>query len=171
MLEYMTIVGNLTKDPALRTTDKGVSVASLRIANTQRRYDRQTGEHYDADSTFFTVSAWRGLGEHVAESLQRGDRVVVVGRLRQRSWSTPEGVQRVETEIDAELVAVDLTFATAKPMRARRLPAIGPDPQAGPEQWVTPVEPAGVDDPATDADFAARAFELAEDGALAGAPA
>ena len=110
----ITIVGNLTDDPELRYTPNGAAVANFRVAVSRRIRDNQTGEWRDADTSFFPVNAWRSMAENAAESLTRGSRVVVVGRLRSRSYETAEGEKRYVTEIEADEVAPSLKWATAK---------------------------------------------------------
>jgi single-strand DNA-binding protein len=109
---HTTIVGNLVDDPELRFTSSGIAVANLRVAVTQRI--QQDGEWRDGDTSFLRVNAWRGQAEHLADSLAKGDRVMVTGRLRQRSWETPEGDKRSVTEIEADEVGASLKWATAK---------------------------------------------------------
>jgi len=109
---HTTIVGNLVDDPELRFTHNGTAVANLRVAVTQRI--QQDGEWRDGDTSFLKVNVWRGQAEHLAESLGKGDRVMVTGRLRQRSWETPEGEKRSVAEIEADEVGASLKFATAK---------------------------------------------------------
>jgi single-strand DNA-binding protein len=109
----ITITGNLVDDPELKFTPSGHAVAKFRIASTPRTFDKSTNEWRDGDSLFLTVSAWRKLGENVAESLKRGDRAVVVGALKQRSYEDREGVKRTVYEVDAEDVAPSLKNATA----------------------------------------------------------
>ena len=110
----VTIVGNLTDDPELRYTPNGAAVANFSVAVSRRAKDDATGQWKDMDTSFFRVSAWRSLGENIAESLTRGTRVVVTGRLRQRSWETPEGDKRSTVEIEADEVGPSLRWATAK---------------------------------------------------------
>jgi single-strand DNA-binding protein len=111
------LVGNLTDDPELRFTPNGAAVAGFRLAVTPRVKD---GEGWrDGETSFFRINAWRQLAEHVAESLAKGDRAVVVGRLKVRSWETPEGEKRSVTEVEADEIGPSLKFATAKPHRAR----------------------------------------------------
>src|SRR5215216_4545473 len=109
---HTTIVGNLVDDPELRFTNTGIAVANLRVAVTQRI--QQDGEWRDGDTSFLKVNVWRGQAEHLADSLTKGDRVMVTGRLRQRSWETPEGDKRSVTEIEADEVGASLKWATAK---------------------------------------------------------
>jgi single-strand DNA-binding protein len=116
----LTIVGNLTDDPELRYTPNGAAVAKFRVAVSRRVKDDATGQWKDADTSFFTVNAWRSLGENAAESLTRGTRVVVTGRLLQRSWETQEGDKRTVIEIEADEVAPSLRWATAKVERQSR---------------------------------------------------
>src|ERR1041384_4613293 len=113
---HTTIVGNLVEDPEVRFTNTGIAVTNLRVAVTQRV--QQDGQWRDGDTSFFKVNVWRGQAEHLADSLAKGDRVMVTGRLRQRSWETPEGDKRSVTEIEADEVGASLKFATAKVERA-----------------------------------------------------
>ncbi|MFN2556602.1 MAG: single-stranded DNA-binding protein [Nitriliruptorales bacterium] len=110
---YVTMVGNLVDEPDLRFTGNGAAVCSIRIASS-RRYRDNDGNWQDGETTFMTVSAWRSLGENAAESLHRGDRVVVLGRLRVRSYEDREGQTRWVTEIEADEIAPSLRFASAK---------------------------------------------------------
>jgi len=113
---HVTITGNLTDDPDLRSTPNGTAVANFRLAVTARVKD---GEGWrDGDTSFFRVNVWRQLAEHVAESLSKGDRAVVIGRLKSRSWETPEGDKRSVVEVEADEVAPSLRWAVAKPQRA-----------------------------------------------------
>src|ERR671912_1732009 len=113
---HTSIVGNLVDDPELRFTNTGIAVANLRVAVTQRM--QQDGEWRDGDTSFLRVNVWRAQAEHLADSLAKGDRVMVTGRLRQRSWETPEGDKRSVAEIEADEVGASLKFATAKVERA-----------------------------------------------------
>jgi single-strand DNA-binding protein len=113
---HTTIVGNLVDDPELRLTNTGTAVANLRVAVIQRI--QQDGEWRDGDTSFFKVNVWRDQAEHLAESLSKGDRVMVTGRLRQRSWETPEGDKRSVTELEADEVGASLKWATAKVERS-----------------------------------------------------
>jgi single-strand DNA-binding protein len=110
----ITVVGNLVDDPELRFTPSGAAVAKFRVASTPRTFDRQTNEWKDGESLFLTCSVWRQAAENVAESLQRGMRVVVQGRLKQRSYEDREGVKRTVYELDVEEVGPSLKNATAK---------------------------------------------------------
>ncbi len=113
---HTSIVGNLVEDPELRFTNNGTAVANLRVAVTQRI--QQDGQWRDGDTSFFKVNVWRGQAEHLADSLAKGDRVMVTGRLRQRTWETPEGEKRSVAELEADEVGASLKFATAKVERA-----------------------------------------------------
>ncbi|HWD47251.1 MAG TPA: single-stranded DNA-binding protein [Actinomycetota bacterium] len=106
------VVGNLVEDPELRFTSNGTPVANLRVAVTQRILDGGTWR--DGQTSFFRVNAWRETATHLAESLCKGDRVVVLGRLRQRSWETPDGERRSVAEIEADEVGASLKWATAR---------------------------------------------------------
>jgi single-strand DNA-binding protein len=107
-----TIAGNLVEDPELRFTNTGTPVTNLRVAVTQRI--QHDGEWRDGETSFLKVNVWRGQAEHLADSLSKGDRVMVTGRLRQRSWKTPEGDKRSVTELEADEVGASLKWATAK---------------------------------------------------------
>ncbi|MDX3525373.1 single-stranded DNA-binding protein [Streptomyces sp. ID05-39B] len=110
----ITVIGNLVDDPELRFTPSGAAVAKFRVASTPRTFDRQTNEWKDGESLFLTCSVWRQAAENVAESLQRGMRVLVQGRLKQRSYEDREGVKRTVYELDVEEVGPSLRNATAK---------------------------------------------------------
>lgn len=110
----ITVVGNLVDDPELRFTPAGAAVAKFRIASTPRVFDKQTNEWKDGESLFLTCSVWRQAAENVAESLARGVRVVVQGRLKQRSYEDSQGVKRTVYELDVDEVGPTLARATAK---------------------------------------------------------
>jgi single-strand DNA-binding protein len=116
----ITIVGNLVDDPELRFTPSGAAVAKFRIASTPRFLDKQTNEWKDGESLFLTCNVWRQAAENVAESLQRGMRVIVQGRLKQRSYETKEGEKRTVYEIEADEVGPSLRNATAKVAKTTR---------------------------------------------------
>ena len=116
----ITVVGNLTGDPELRFTPSGAAVANFTIASTPRNFDRQTNEWKDGDALFLSCSVWRQAAENVAESLQKGMRVVVQGRLKQRSYETREGEKRTVVEREVEEVGPSLKYATAKVARVQR---------------------------------------------------
>ncbi|HEY5357900.1 MAG TPA: single-stranded DNA-binding protein [Streptosporangiaceae bacterium] len=121
----ITIVGNLVDDPQLRYTPTGNAVANFRVASTPRFMDRATNEWKDGDSLFLTCNVWRQPAENVAESLQRGMRVIVSGRLRQRSYETREGEKRTVYEIEVDEVGPSLRNASAKVTRSTRSGAGG----------------------------------------------
>ncbi|MEU2315122.1 single-stranded DNA-binding protein [Streptomyces albidoflavus] len=116
----ITVVGNLVDEPELRWTANGAAVANFRIASTPRTFDRQTNEWKDGESLFLTCSVWRQAAENVAESLQRGMRVIVQGRLKQRSYEDNQGVKRTVYELDVEEVGPSLRSATARVEKASR---------------------------------------------------
>ncbi len=116
----ITIVGNLVDDPELRFTPSGAAVANFRVASTPRTFDRQTNEWKDGEALFLSCSVWRQAAENVAESLQKGMRVVIQGRLKARSYETPQGERRTVFEIEVEEVGPSLKFATAKVQRTQR---------------------------------------------------
>ena len=121
----ITIAGNLVDDPELRFTPAGQPVAKFRVASTPRFRDNATGEWKDGDSLFLTCNVWRQAAENVAESLQRGMRVIVSGRLRQRSYETKEGEKRTVYEVEVDDVGPSLRNASAKVNRAARSGANG----------------------------------------------
>ncbi len=131
----ITLAGNLTADPEIRFTPSGVAVASFTVASTPRSYDKQTDSWRDGETVFLRVSAWRALAEHVAESVRKGARLVVVGRVRQHSWEADDGTRRTAVEVDADEVAVSLKFTTVTPARAARA-AAGEAAEAG-SPWDT----------------------------------
>ena len=116
----ITVVGNLVDDPELRFTPSGAAVANFRIASTPRTFDKQTNEWKDGDALFLSCSVWRQAAENVAESLQKGMRVVVQGRLKQRQYETREGEKRTVVELDVDEVGPSLKYATAKVTRTTR---------------------------------------------------
>src|SRR5689334_19479695 len=116
----ITIVGNLVDDPELRFTPSGAAVARFRIASTPRYRDNQSGEWKDGESLFLTCNVWRQMAENVAESLTRGTRVVVQGRLKQRSYETREGEKRTVFEVEVEEVGPSLRNASAKVNKTMR---------------------------------------------------
>ncbi len=116
---FVSITGNLTDNPELRFTPAGVPVANFRVAVTPRVPDGQGG-FQEGETSFFRVTAWRSLAENIADSLTKGARIVVLGKLRTSSWETAEGEKRTAVEIQAEEVAPSLRFATAKPEKAGR---------------------------------------------------
>ena len=116
----ITIVGNLVDDPELRFTPSGAAVAKFRIASTPRFLDKQTNEWKDGESLFLSCNVWRQAAENVAESLQRGMRVIVQGRLKQRSYETKEGEKRTVYEIEVDEVGPSLRNATAKVNKTQR---------------------------------------------------
>lgn len=126
----ITVIGNVVADPELRFTPSGAAVTNFRIASTPRTFDRQTNEWKDGDSLFLSVAVWKQQAEHVAESIQRGMRVIIVGRLGQRSFEDKEGVKRTSYEIQADEVAPSLRNATANVTKANGRQN-GPQQQSG----------------------------------------
>ena len=138
----ITVVGNLTADPELRFTPSGAAVANFTVASTPRTFDRQTNDWKDGEALFLNCSVWRQAAENAAESLTRGMRVIVSGRLKARSYETREGEKRTVFEIDVDEVGPSMKYATAKvhqdqplrrrpglPVRRRRRP-VGQQPAA-----------------------------------------
>ncbi len=116
----ITIVGNLTADPELRFTPSGAAVANFTVASTPRTFDRQSNEWKDGETLFMRCSIWRDSAENVAESLHRGTRVIVTGRLKSRSYETKEGEKRTVIELDVDEVGPSLRYASAKVTKAER---------------------------------------------------
>ena len=116
----ITVIGNLTGDPELRFTPSGAAVANFTVASTPRTFDRQSNEWKDGDTLFLRCSIWREAAENVAESLTKGTRVIVTGRLVQRSYETREGEKRTVYELQVDEVGPSLRYASAKVTRAQR---------------------------------------------------
>ncbi|WP_026877936.1 single-stranded DNA-binding protein [Jiangella gansuensis] len=152
----ITVVGNLTDDPELRFTPSGAAVANFTIASTPRTFNRQTSTWEDGDALFLRCSVWRQAAESVAESLQRGARVIAQGRLRQRSFETREGEKRTVVELEVDEIGPSLRFATAKVTKTQRSGGGGGGfgggggAPAGNDPWATPSgggQPQGGNDP------------------------
>jgi single-strand DNA-binding protein len=150
----ITVVGNLTDDPELRFTPSGAAVANFTVASTPRNFDKNTNEWVDGEAMFLRCSIWRQAAENVAESLQRGMRVVVQGRLKARSYETREGEKRTVFEIEVDEIGPSLKFATAKVNRTSRqgggggYSSGGQGSQGGQtapadDPWATPAPAAG----------------------------
>lgn len=139
----VTVIGNLTGDPELRFTPNGQAVASFTVASTTRMLDKATNEWKDGDTLFLRCSVWRQYAENVAESLTKGTRVLVTGRLKQRSYETKEGEKRTVVEMDVDDVGPALRNATAKVSRVARTDSGynggGATPSEDP--WATPAAP------------------------------
>jgi single-strand DNA-binding protein len=118
-MSQTVIVGNLTDDPELRYTPNGAAVVKFRVA-VNRRYQDQSGQWKDGDTSYFTINAWRSLAENAAESLTRGTRVVVTGRLNYRTWENQDGDKRSAIEVEADEIAPSLRWATAAVTRQAR---------------------------------------------------
>jgi len=116
----ITVVGNLTADPELRFTPSGAAVANFTVASTPRIYDRQSGDWKDGEALFLRCNIWREAAENVAESLTRGSRVILTGRLKQRSFETKEGEKRNVMEVEVDEIGPSLRYATAKVNKANR---------------------------------------------------
>lgn len=127
----VTIIGNLTSDPELRFTNSGSPVANFAVASTPRTFDRESGEWRDGDALFIRCTIWRQPAENIAESLSKGMRVVVQGRLRQRSYDTKEGDKRMVVELEVDEIGPSLKFATVKVNRLTRRA----DGAAGGDSW------------------------------------
>ncbi|MGW2644615.1 single-stranded DNA-binding protein [Streptomyces sp. NPDC001393] len=145
----LTVVGNLTDDPELRFTPSGVAMAKFSVASTPRSYDKTSGQWQDGTAMFLRCTAWRDLAQHIAETLAKGMRVVVTGRLRQHNWQNEQGENRSMLGLEVDDIGPSLQFATAKVERVQRkgatsAPATDPWNTAAPASggWGTPA-PAG----------------------------
>lgn len=149
----ITVIGNLTNDPELRFTPSGSAVANFTIASTPRTFDRQSNEWKDGETLFLRCSIWREAAENVAESLAKGMRVIVSGRLKSRSYETKEGEKRTVIELDVDEIGPSLRYAQAKVQRVQRSGGQGsggggnwgggqgagaPSPAGGDDPWATP---------------------------------
>ena len=141
----ITVVGNLVDDPELRFTPSGAAVANFRVASTPRTYDRQSGEWKDGEALFLSCSVWRQAAENAAESLTRGMRVIVQGRLKSRSYDDKDGNKRTVFEIDVDEVGPSLRYATTKVTKSIRDTAVtngdaGRSPTHGDQHdpWASP---------------------------------
>jgi single-strand DNA-binding protein len=149
----VTIVGNLTNDPELRFTPSGAAVASFTVASTPRVLDKTTNEWKDGEALFMRCSVWRQYAENVAESLTKGSRVIVTGRLKQRSYETREGEKRTVVEMEVDEVGPSLKYATAKVNKVSRGgggfgDSGGSAPASSDDPWASgPSGGAGFDEP------------------------
>lgn len=141
----VTVVGNLTADPELRFTAGGAAVVSFTVASTPSKFNRETNKWEDGDALFLRCSAWRQMAENVSESLVRGSRVIVSGRLQQRSYETREGEKRTVIELQVDEVGPSLRYATAEPKRVSRESG-GQQARQAPaneDPWGSPPPPSG----------------------------
>jgi single-strand DNA-binding protein len=138
----LTITGNLTSDPELRFTPTGTAVAAFTVAASRRVYDQASGQWKDGDTLFLRCSAWRDLADHAAESLTKGTRVIVTGRLKQRDYEASDGTKRTVYELDADDVGPSLKWATAKIAKTTRDRA--PHPADAADRWAS-APPSGGD--------------------------
>ncbi|GAU67666.1 putative single-stranded DNA-binding protein [Streptomyces sp. NBRC 110611] len=136
----ITIAGNLVDDPELRFTPAGAAVARFRVASTPRTFDRQTNEWRDGEPLFLNCSAWRRLAENTAESLTRGTRVIVTGRLKQRTYDDREGNKRTAYELDAEEIGPSLKSATATVTKNGRNNAQQPTHEPATDPWANSLQ-------------------------------
>jgi single-strand DNA-binding protein len=149
----ITVVGNLTADPELRFTPSGAAVANFTVASTPRIFDRQSSEWKDGEALFLRCNIWREAAENVAESLTRGSRVIVTGRLKQRSFETREGEKRTVFEVEVDEIGPSLRYATAKVNKASRSGGggggggFGGGGGGGSRQQPAPASSAPADDP------------------------
>ncbi|MEF9903698.1 single-stranded DNA-binding protein [Streptomyces sp. P9-A2] len=131
----ITVVGNLVDNPELRFTPSGAAVAKFRVASTPRTFNKTTNAWEDGDALFLTCSVWRQAAENVAESLARGTRVIVQGRLKQRSYEDREGVKRTVYELDVDEVGASLTYATANVTKKTGGGRTATDPNGSADPW------------------------------------
>lgn len=136
----ITITGNLTSDPELKFTASGAAMVKFTVASTPRAYDRESGQYRDETSMFMRCSAWRHLAEHVAESLTRGMRVIVSGRLRQLDWQTDQGENRSMLVMEVDDIGPSLTFATATVTKSAPRNSAGKPASSG-DAWNTDPAP------------------------------
>ena len=149
----ITVIGNLTADPELRFTPSGAAVASFTVASTPRTFDKQSGEWKDGEALFLRCNIWRQAAENMAESLTRGARVIVNGRLKQRSFETREGEKRTVVELDVDEIGPSLRYATAKVNKVSRGSGSG-GYGAGGGQSAPPDDPWGAAPPAGSGGYA-----------------
>lgn len=133
----ITIIGNLTNDPELRFTPSGAAVANFTVASTPRTFDKPSNEWKDGETLFMRCSVWRDAAENVAESLQRGTRVLVSGRLKQRSYETKEGEKRTVVEMEVDEVGPSLKYAKVKVTKTSRGGSGGAPAGTGDDPWST----------------------------------
>ena len=142
----ITVIGNLTNDPELRFTPSGSAVANFTVASTPRTFDRQSNEWKDGETLFLRASIWREAAENVAETLTKGMRVIITGRLKSRSYETKEGEKRTVIELEVDEIGPSLRYANAKVQRTARSgqgsggagQAAGPSSPAADDPWATP---------------------------------
>ncbi|MEV6178410.1 single-stranded DNA-binding protein [Streptomyces sp. NPDC052015] len=137
----ITIIGNLTADPELKFTASGQALARFTVASTPRTFDRENNQWKDGTSTFFRCAAWRTLAEHVADSLTKGSRVVLSGRIRQHDWQTPEGENRSMLAVEVDEIGASLRFTTVQ-INGRRTNGAG---LSGDDPWATASAATGSD--------------------------
>jgi len=144
MTATLTVIGNLTSAPELRYTQNGLAVANFTVASTEKVFDKKTNEFKDGKTLFMRCSAWREMAEHIAGSLDKGNRVIVVGKISTREFETKEGEKRSSIELDVDAIGPDLRFATASVTRAARDGVTSPAPVEKP--WATAAPGPVVDD-------------------------
>ena len=136
----ITVVGNLTADPELRYTNSGNAVANFTVASTPRQFDKQSGEWKDGEALFLRCNLWRQTAENVAESLAKGARVIVQGRLKQRSFETKDGEKRTVVELEVDEIGPSLRYATAKVNKVSRGGGGGGGSgESGRDPWTSPL--------------------------------
>lgn len=149
----ITLVGNLTSDPELRFNPSGAAVTNFTVASTPSSFDKQSNAFKDGETLFLRCAIWREAAENVAESLTKGTRVIVSGRLKSRSYDTKEGEKRTVMELDVDEIGPSLRYATAKVTRAQRIISPSPDPGQG---WTKQADKTATDPWATPATASAN---------------
>lgn len=139
----ITLVGNLTADPELRYTQSGTAVCNFTVAQTPRQYDKNSNQYVDGNPLFMSCHVWKKAAENAEQSLAKGMRVIVVGRLRQRSWEDKEGNKRTTYEVEVDSVGPDLTWATTTVTRNPSNNSYGGQPQGGGWNNQQPQQSAG----------------------------
>lgn len=139
MTATTTIIGNLTADAELRYSQNGLAIANFTVASTEKKFDKATNEWVDGKKLFMRCTAWRELAEHVAGSLSKGTRVIVVGKISTREWEDKDGGKRSSIELEVDEIGPSLRYATAQVTRTTKGASTGPT-----EQWAQPPsEPTG----------------------------
>ncbi|GAA3647146.1 single-stranded DNA-binding protein [Microbacterium marinilacus] len=144
MSDIITITGNIATEPTRSALPNGVPVTRFRLASAQRRYDREAGAWVDGSTNWYSVSAYRALADNAGASLNKGERVVVTGRLRLRAWES-DGRKGMEAEIDADALGHDLRFGTTSFRRSGQRATVG---ETAADGWAVPGEQPGDDEPA-----------------------
>lgn len=146
-LPDITVTGTLVADPELKFTPSGTAVVNFTVAANDRRFNKDTQQWEDGGATFLRCALWREPAEHAAESLEKGARVLLTGRLKQRSWETDDGDKRYAFEVDVTEIGPSLRWATAKVTKATRTGNSSSGTAAGVDAWASAAPPSGSDEP------------------------